>query len=524
MTYGRPKEEMSQNKICILCGTDCVSKPRHKDPEVQYVCRECYEAPKSQPSVAPQQDPSQDQVYFKANERPNRPRQSGRPPEKGTRGTATRWGPGGLSLAITGCLVVGGIVWLGFGNRSRGLEAQIQTHLNAIEAAEQPVTPVDPDSWYRRPRENGATLYLEAFQKIDMDNGGGLVSKDRPLNRADFIVLGHVVRHNEDALDLLHKGASVPEEPYPIDFTNRLFELSHLSPLKNAIQLLRLEAAFYAANHARHRAADSIIAQLALCRSLKLEPAAIFQLVRFPGSKMTQHTAQLVFEAGLLSANSLSKLDTALGEAVDLGGSQRALIGERALRIHRFQNPEQYPDEVVTGYTFTEEKHTAERVSLPKGGAWKRNFVFYLENHANLLDRMGKQLQERRAAVEVLERTIGQPNNNDPLFFAKDALAAYPSLLEKEALGIAALRTARIAIAIEQFRASQGTLPNSLQELMPTYLKTLPRNPFGQDLIQYKPLQRGYVAYSVGKDGRNQNEGIYTMADDTNDIAFYVKH
>lgn len=33
----------SPAKICTVCGIDCSSKPRTKDPQGRYTCRECYD-------------------------------------------------------------------------------------------------------------------------------------------------------------------------------------------------------------------------------------------------------------------------------------------------------------------------------------------------------------------------------------------------------------------------------------------------------------------------------------------------
>src|SRR5204863_887448 len=66
----------------------------------------------------------------------------------------------------------------------------------------------------------------------------------------------------------------------------------------------------------------------------------------------------------------------------------------------------------------------------------------------------------------------------------------------------------RVMLAIEAFRAEQGRLPTSLDELVPGVLPALPVDPFAPDgrlryrvLAQPDELGRVYLLYSVGADG-----------------------
>jgi hypothetical protein len=65
--------------------------------------------------------------------------------------------------------------------------------------------------------------------------------------------------------------------------------------------------------------------------------------------------------------------------------------------------------------------------------------------------------------------------------------------------GQATLRCAIVMLAAERFRQERGAWPNSLDELCPTYLKAVPKDPFDGSPLRYKRLADSVVIYSIGK-------------------------
>jgi hypothetical protein len=53
---------------------------------------------------------------------------------------------------------------------------------------------------------------------------------------------------------------------------------------------------------------------------------------------------------------------------------------------------------------------------------------------------------------------------------------------------IAGLRTAYVALAVERYRLAFGRLPDTLVDLVPTYLEAVPKDPFDGDELRYKKL------------------------------------
>lgn len=67
-----------------------------------------------------------------------------------------------------------------------------------------------------------------------------------------------------------------------------------------------------------------------------------------------------------------------------------------------------------------------------------------------------------------------------------------------------------IMLALEQYRAQTGQYPDSLEELTPAILEEIPSDPFSANGFVYRTLAndaagRGYVLYSIGADGVDNN-------------------
>jgi hypothetical protein len=97
----------------------------------------------------------------------------------------------------------------------------------------------------------------------------------------------------------------------------------------------------------------------------------------------------------------------------------------------------------------------------------------------------------------------------------------------RDVKAIARTRTAVASLAIERYRLAKGSLPEKLDDLVPTYLKAIPQDPFDGKPLRYKKLAKGYVVYSVGDDGEDnggaeKNSEGSTVGKGT-DITFIVE-
>src|SRR5437016_7245659 len=88
-----------------------------------------------------------------------------------------------------------------------------------------------------------------------------------------------------------------------------------------------------------------------------------------------------------------------------------------------------------------------------------------------------------------------------PAFVAAAGIGFFERVfLEAERRGRATLETSKVALAAERFRRDRKTWPATLGDLVPTYLATVPADPFDGQPMRMRRLPDGIVIYSVGPD------------------------
>ena len=64
----------------------------------------------------------------------------------------------------------------------------------------------------------------------------------------------------------------------------------------------------------------------------------------------------------------------------------------------------------------------------------------------------------------------------------------------------AEMRCAAVALAVERYYQENGSGPESLDELVPVYIKQIPKDPFTGSALRFRRFDQGVVIYSVGDD------------------------
>ena len=72
----------------------------------------------------------------------------------------------------------------------------------------------------------------------------------------------------------------------------------------------------------------------------------------------------------------------------------------------------------------------------------------------------------------------------------------------------ALIRTAIVALATEQFRLEHRRWPESLDQLVPSYLSAVPHDPFLPAPLKLRKFSDGLFIYSVGYDGHDDGGKI----------------
>ena len=104
-----------------------------------------------------------------------------------------------------------------------------------------------------------------------------------------------------------------------------------------------------------------------------------------------------------------------------------------------------------------------------------------------------KELQEAEKDIPELARPMLTASTKVATAFQRDQ---------------AALRCAAVMVALERYRRANRRWPESLNDLVPTYLPNVPLDPFSGTSLRYRRLDDGVVIYSVGPDGQDNGGNL----------------
>ncbi|MGB2865003.1 MAG: hypothetical protein WBC05_16875, partial [Sedimentisphaerales bacterium] len=124
--------------------------------------------------------------------------------------------------------------------------------------------------------------------------------------------------------------------------------------------------------------------------------------------------------------------------------------------------------------------------------------IIYLDFIDGYIEITKLPLHQRQKASDELEARLTSISNIHVLL--QNNLPALLRIVMIELRYMAGLRAARTGLAVERHRLAAGKLPDSLTELVPAYLESVPKDPYDGNKIRYKKLEAGFVVYSIGED------------------------
>ncbi|NQU23273.1 MAG: hypothetical protein HQ567_18495, partial [Candidatus Nealsonbacteria bacterium] len=83
-------------------------------------------------------------------------------------------------------------------------------------------------------------------------------------------------------------------------------------------------------------------------------------------------------------------------------------------------------------------------------------------------------------------------------------LPAVDAAIDAEYRGTMRMEVTQLAFALAGYRADHDGYPAKLQQLVPKYAETLPKDAFSDGPLQYKHSDTGYLLYSIGRNGEDE--------------------
>ena len=113
-------------------------------------------------------------------------------------------------------------------------------------------------------------------------------------------------------------------------------------------------------------------------------------------------------------------------------------------------------------------------------------------------------IRDTTAIADEIQREFGR--HRFRYMISGMMLPALEKSTSREAIAAGQLRCARMALAIERYRAKHGEVP-SLEALVPAWLNELPRDPVSGEPLEYQKLSRGYRIVSGAATDRKTEGG-----------------
>ena len=413
------------------------------------------------------------------------------------------------------------------------LKSKLQARINAIRDADYPVTCAELDKWYTIPEnaENAADTIMDAFwcyretgetKSLLINYLEGFFYRTKPLPEEKKVSIVQSIADNNETLTLLHKAATIKYCRYPIDLSSGFnANLNYLRKLWKCIILLNIDAIWHAENGQSQSAANSVISSLCLARSLAEEPVIESQLVRMTCYSLIISNLESCINRTTFTDEQLVSINRCLIGAENHSTLARAYAGDRCLFLDALKKLESLkPTVTMSGRQITPMYAPFSRL-YKAVGLTDMDAIIYLDVIDRYIEITKLPLHQRRKASDALEAGLVSISNIHVLLhmlipnISRDATKELESIVD--------LHAARASLAVERYRLAAGKLPDSLSELVPAYLESVPIDPFDGNEMRYKKFKTGFVVYSVGEDLNDDGGKEITSESENWDMTFIVE-
>jgi hypothetical protein len=395
--------------------------------------------------------------------------------------------------------------------RSSGT-SELDRRLAGYRAAGEPVTLAELDAWYPHVPEgsNGAIRLIDAVGRLREEPAGRIPwTRSGPPNpKAHETIdpelladLGLYVATNASVTAELRAALKLPSR-YPMDYKQGLaLDIAALSKARRAGQhliVVALEAS------GRAHANDTLMALkdgYAVSSTFAQTPTVISQLVRVSLETYGHSSLEGSLNRVAFDDEQLRELDAVVASLPDLVSCwHRGFAGERAYMLPAFSLPIRQLAEVDS--VFAPSKCPVSVRAM--GWAAYKGLGLTSGDRLALLDGLDLMLSLREtvltnAPVAEAQFNLWFGSKSEWLHPITQLLVASDRTLSREARNQIERHCARIALAALRFRLAHGNLPESLDELVPSYLPAVPIDPWSGKPMRWVRENSGFVVYSIGQ-------------------------
>lgn len=451
-------------------------------------------------------------------------------------------------LLVFGAIAVaGGAFWLKGRLDERTARKEYQSRLDAIRADGKPVDLQDLARLYPDPPSDHDAIRLlqpELSLLVIPDNstniplfGGDWPSGNAPFDKKSLDEIQSILEKNQKVFN------AVPWEELKTAWIGSSLQKGSLSmpslphhEIRSLAKLLCLNACLQAESHNSTGAVQSLQRAWTIHNTFRNDTVS-HGAMKLGMERMNCATLERVLNRTPLTDSELTVLSDSLPQT-NLGVTKELTINERSFEVSTKEELQEIAKKPKL--------RTESTVGYIRGKLQNRyrdqDWVGYLDEFSRSLAALDLPLSNAIARLTdvgrdeaAFRRQVEKQNAGaiSKLFGIEDVwllVANSPGqvgkLLVLEAKTLAYTRTARTALAVERWRLKHdGHPPDSLSELVPELLPSVPIDPFGDHPLRYKTNGLGYTIYSIGPDYEDNNgkeETANMKESDHYDIVFSV--
>ena len=316
---------------------------------------------------------------------------------------------------------------------------------------------------------------------------------------AEDVLLALTLR--KDALDQLQEGSNRRHARFPIDYeANFAALLPHLAPIKGTTQTLRLKALAHLEAGKADLAFQDTMLGFYLREAIKSEPLLICHLVRIAINTIMIHPVWEGIADGKWNEKQLVEFQQLFEGDNWFADYKQSILGERAFSIAALDMIRRGDWEIYNGIFGGSPDTGLTSVLIPSGWVYQNMLSICLWEDRFLLNGVDeKKMRLDMKLVNSFESDFGKIGFSPYNIFVKMVLPALSKAGLKAAHAQTASDRAAIACAIERYRLATGSLPKTLEQLVPAHMASLPHDVINGDPLKYKPEGNDrYLLYSVG--------------------------
>lgn len=321
------------------------------------------------------------------------------------------------------------------------------------------------------------------------------------LTPAQVTLLRKFLEKAEKAVPEARKLSSMPYGRFPLQLKpDMLSVIINSQDARTAANVLQLDAMQRAHDGDIDGALDSALACLNASRSIGDEPFMISMLIRLAVRTIAVRSMERALGQGEASAAKLAQVQSALEADERENLLVSAVYGERAGMDH-------YLAEMMAGRVNAKALIASmgkgptgykaiDEILLGAAAAPTMSRAAMLEYNTDMLEVAKLPPHERAARL----REIRVDPRKLPLL-ARVLIPATEKIVDADTRNLAWVRPTIVGLALERYRIDHSVYPDSLDQLMPSYLKAVPLDPYDGKPLRYRRLADGVVVYSIGQDG-----------------------